>query len=162
MISLKNGHKASKVAIAAVELALGCELSPSFKAFVENNDGAEPETNSFKIGDQNDSSGVRAFVPVDQILKERVYLREHPPHAYPIAFDDCGNYVVIDEGERGAIYFWDHELYEPLTRLADGFDEFLALVEPFDISKIQLKPGQAKRVWTHPDFEKLVKKFEDK
>jgi hypothetical protein len=44
----------------------------------------------------------------------------------------------------GRCFFWDHEVPEPPTQLAPNFGAFLDLLEPFDIQKIELKPGQVK------------------
>jgi len=101
---------------------------------------------------------VNQFIPVAEIQKERAYLENIPAKAYPIAWAECGNYVFVDEGKNGAVFFWDHEIPEEITELAANFGAFLDLLEPFDIKTIELKPGQVKRVWVNPEFLKRLKK----
>jgi hypothetical protein len=158
-IELKNGKSASLDAIAALEKNLGRPLSSSVKLFLQTNDGAETEPNRFKIDGKNEG-GINEFIPASQIWKERTYIENIPKLAYPIAWAACGDAVLIDEGAGGAVFYWEHEYEDRITKLADDFETFLNQLEPFDISKITLKPGQVKRVWTHPDFDKLVKKYE--
>ena len=154
-IKLKNGSSCSEEQILALEAALGCHLSDSFRGFLRTYDGAEPESNIFGVSDR-DQSGVRKFIAVSEIMEERAYVWNVSPKAYPIAFDDCGNYVLIDEDKGGAVLFWDHELQESLESAAD-FGEFLNLLDPFDGTSIKLKPGQVKRVWIDPEFLKRLK-----
>jgi hypothetical protein len=156
-IKLKKGKPASDESILALQAALGCQVSDSFRGFLHANDGAEPETNIFKITEKNES-GVNRFIPVSEILKERGRIENIPAKAYPVAWAEGGNYVFVDEGKNGAVFFWDHELPEEPTRLAASFGAFLDLLEPFDIQKIELKPGQVKKVWVDPEFLKRLKK----
>jgi hypothetical protein len=101
---------------------------------------------------------VNEFIPANEILEERNYIENIPDKAYPVALASGGNYVFIDEHKNGAVFFWDHELPEDITELAPSFGAFLDLLEPSDIEKVVLKPGQVKRVWIHPDFLKLIQK----
>jgi hypothetical protein len=61
-VQLRNAKSASEGAIVALETTLGCRLSPSFRAFLQSHDGAKPESNVFRISDNN-SSGVDEFIP---------------------------------------------------------------------------------------------------
>ena len=155
-IKLRGGKPASDESILALQAALGCQISGSFRDFVRGNDGAEPETNIFRITPQNES-GVNRFIPVSEILKERARVEDTPTKAYPVAWAEGGNYVFVDESQNGAVFFWDHETQER-TELAPSFGTFLDLLEPFDIRKIELKPGQVKKVWIDPEFLKRLKK----
>jgi SMI1-KNR4 cell-wall len=156
-IKLKNGKCASEVALHALETALFCRLSESFRAFSLSNDGAEPETNIFRISDRNES-GVNRFIPVNEIPKERAFIENLPERAYPIAWAEGGNYVFINEDQGGAVFFWDHENPNQITKLEADFGAFLDVLEPFDIKSVQLKSGQVKKVWVNPDFIKKLKK----
>ncbi|MBX3432813.1 MAG: SMI1/KNR4 family protein [Pirellulales bacterium] len=109
-----------------------------------------------KSSDVNDS-GVNRFIPVRQILAERKNIEELSARAFPIAWAEGGNYVLIDLDAAGAVFFWDHETAES-TKLADDFDGFLATLQPFNVDDIELKPGQVKSVWVDPDF---LKEFGD-
>ncbi len=78
--------------------------------------------------------------------------------AYPVAWADGGDFVFIDEGRNGSIFYLNHEVFNDHTKLADNFDAFLDLLEPFDVRSIELKPGQVKKVWVDPEFLKKLKK----
>ena len=140
-----------------LEAILGCPLADSFKDFVRAQDGAKPKANIFKVGRDNES-GVNRFIPVSQIPNERARLDHLPPRAYPVAWAEGGNYVIIDQGRSGAVFYWDHEAPELTTELASSFGAFFDLLEPFDVSTIHLKPGQVKKVWVDPEFLKTLKK----
>ena len=155
-IRLKDGKSASKKDVKKWEAALGCPLSESFRRFVSENDGSKPQSNRFPVGKDN-GAGVDRFIPVSDILEERQYIDDIPNHAYPIAEASCGNYVLLDEGKGGQVYFWDHELpNDNIIKLADNFDEFLSMLEPFDINSIKLMPGQVKEVRVNTE---LLKRF---
>lgn len=156
-IRLNKGKKATNEVCLALQVALGCELSDSFKKFLRSNDGAEPENNIFKIADKNES-GVNQFIPAAEILRERERIENIPAKAYPVAWAEGGNYVFVDEGENGAVFFWDHEVPKNIIQIAPSFEAFLNLLEPFDLKKIELKPGQVKKVWIDPEFLKRLNK----
>ncbi len=100
-----------------------------------------------------------AFIRTDEILKQRAYIAEEiPPEAYPVAWAEGGNYVFVDEGKGGAVFFLDHEIPEPTIKLASNFQGFLDLLEPFDIKTVKLKPGQVKKGWIDPEFLKQLEK----
>jgi hypothetical protein len=153
-IKLHRGKKASEQAILALEAAMGCRLSDSFTTFLKTSDGAEPEPN--RVSGKNLAS-VRRFIPINEVLEEREDIEDIPAKAYPVAYDGCGNYILINEDRNGAVFFWDHELSES-TELAASFGACLDLLEPFDTSTVQLKPGQVKKVWIDPEFLKRIKK----
>src|SRR5437588_6280854 len=130
-IKLHNGKPVSEESILALEIALGYRLADSFRAFVRTHDGAKPETNIFKISATNES-GVNRFIPLNEIQKERTRIEHLPRRAYPVAWAEGGNYVLIDEDRNSAVFFWDHEVPEVPAKLANSFDAFLDLLEPFD------------------------------
>src|SRR5580698_10345937 len=139
-IKLKNGKSVSEEAIRSLESKLGYSLPSPFRAFVTNNDGAEPETNIFKIDEKNES-GINKFIPVHDIADERQRIENLPPKAFPVAWAECGNYVFVDTERNGGVYFWDHEEPERITKLGDAFNAFLSNLQPFDVKAVQLKPG---------------------
>lgn len=150
-IKLTKGRPASQNDIAALERKLGESLPSEFLAFVAQSDGAEPETNIFKIGTTNES-GVTAFIPVKEIGNEMPRIENLPDKSFPVAWAEGGNYIFINQTDGGAVFFWDHEQPESIVRLASGFRSFLELLEPFDVTTIKLKPGQVKKAWIDPDF----------
>jgi hypothetical protein len=158
-IKLKRGKAASIEDVQKLEAKIKCPISESFRRFISENDGADPESNRFPVGEDN-GAGVNRFIPVSKILEDREYIDNIPSKAYPIAEDDCGNYVLLDEGEGGKVYFWDHEFEDDnIIKLADSFDEFLSMLEPFDIKSVKVRPEDEISVWFHPDFEKICKDY---
>ena len=152
----KAKRRPSARRIAAVEAALGAALPDDYKAFLARHDGARPEPNIFRISDTN-SAGVNGFIPAAELLKERALLADELlPGAVPIAWAEGGNYVVLEPGRGGAVSFWDHEEPEGLTPLAESFSAFLELLQPFDASSVELKPGQVQSAWIDPDFLKSL------
>jgi len=154
-VKLTKGRAASLREIATLQEEVGFSIPPEFLEFIAVNDGAEPETNIFKIGNSNES-GVNRFIPISEIPKEISRVENLPNAVLPVAWAEGGNYVLIDQSQNGAIFFWDHELPDDTARLADNFRSFLDLLEPFDVSTIKLKPGQVRKAWIDPDFLKDI------
>ena len=150
-IKLKNGRRARSADVASLQRALGFSLPDAYVTFVLENDGALPEPNIFRVSDSNDS-GVTGFVPVKEVLKLRAYLDGIPRGAFPVAWAECGDHVLIDVGEGGAVYYRDHEIEGPLERIAADFNSFLSALKPFDIKSVHLDPSQVQHVWIDPDF----------
>ena len=148
----KPKRPVSSAEIEAFEANFGATLPDAYKRFLAQHNGSEPETNIFRIDETNDS-GVNGFIPFAQILKERALIEgEIFDRAIPIAWAEGGNYICLDLEQDGAVFFWDHEEPEHPTRLAHSFDAFLDLLKPFDVSSIELKPGQVKSVWIDPSL----------
>ncbi len=84
-IAFYHGKPATKESILALEQAIGHDISATFLRFVEENDGAKPESNVFKVGEDN-GCGVNEFIPVSQIPEERKSIEDLPRHAYPVAW----------------------------------------------------------------------------
>jgi hypothetical protein len=156
-IKLTNGKPATEDAIKALQDALKCQLSESFKIFLRANDGAKPETNIFGVNEKTEG-GVNGFIPASEIIQNRTYIENLPPRGYPVAWAQGGNYVFIDEDRNGAVFFWDHEEPENVVEVAPDFGRFLEILEPFDVRSVELKPGQLKKVWVDPEFAKRFKK----
>jgi SMI1 / KNR4 family (SUKH-1) len=156
-IKLGDGHVAARDDIVTLQELIGEPVNPEYVRFISGNDGAKPETNLFKVGETNDA-GVDRFIPISEIPKEMTNIENLPSKAFPIAWASCGNYVFLDQGAGGSVFFWDHELADdPAVKLADSFDAFLESLEPFDINSIELEPGQVEEVWIDPDFLKSLK-----
>jgi hypothetical protein len=152
-VKLTKGRAVSQNDVAALQRKLGEPLASEFLEFVAQNDGAEPETNIFKIGKTNES-GVNGFIPVKEIVSEMPRIENLPGRSYPVAWAEGGNFVFINQAVGGAVFFWDHEQPDSIVRLAGNFRSFLELLEPFDVASIKLKPGQVKKAWIDPDFLK--------
>jgi len=134
----------------ALESRFG-SLPASYKAFLDQHDGAKPEKNTFKIDGQTNGS-VRQFIPAADIIRVCNMVEGFPKNMLPFAEDDVGNFMYLNPA-NGAIHFWDHEVDDAEPKVADSFEEFLTMLEKFDIDQIKLKPGQVKRVWVDPNFK---------
>ena len=150
-VELNDSSPASMQDIEALERDLGFSLPAAFRNFLLQHTGACPADNMFAVGESNDS-GVNHFIACDQIAKERQYIDHVSPKVIPIAWDDCGNAVILDSEDGGSVLFWDHELPEDQIKLASGIDEFLELLAPPDDDEIELDESQVKRVWIDPEF----------
>lgn len=156
-LELANGSPASKEDIAFLEQKLRTPLPADLVAFLQLYDGAEPEPNIFKIGATN-AAGVNGFIPAGDIPREAQYVENLRAGSFPIAWAEGGNYILVDAASGGAVFFWDHEIPDSTTKLADSFPSFLDLLEPFDAKTMQLTPGQVISAWVDPDFLKALKK----
>jgi hypothetical protein len=154
MIGLKGGQQAAVSDMAALEELIKQPLDSQFRRFIETNDGADPEENSFPVGGVAHVGAVKEFIPVANIVHERGFIDDIGPHAYPVATSEGGNYVILDQDQDGAIFFWDHEVEGGVSKLADSFDAFLDMIEPFDPSTVKPAPGQVESAWIDPDFLK--------
>ena len=151
-VGLAGGQQASAADIAALEKVIGASLDAQYRAFVEAHDGAEPESNSFPVGGIAHMGEVRKFIPIREVASERRNLPDIGPRAFPVARDSSGNYMFLDQDHGGAVFFWDHEIRGGISHLADGFDAFLEMLEPFDESTIESGGGVV--VYTNPELAK--------
>lgn len=154
-IKLSNGKRAAPNDITALQRKIGELLPSEYLRFLAKNDGAEPETNIFKVGELNDSS-VSAFIPIKDIIHEMQYIENIPCKAFPVAWAEGGNFILMNQAAQGEILFWDHELPEEMLKIADSFDHFLDSLKPFDINSVKLKPGQVQKAWIDPNFLKSL------
>ena len=83
-VKLQGGRTGSQQDVPALETQLACKLSDSFRKFLQEYDGAKPETNIFSIDEKNES-GVNEFIPAAEILKERSHIENIPVKAFPVA-----------------------------------------------------------------------------
>jgi len=151
VVQISGGGSASERDISSLEEFVGCSLSLEFKEFIIRHDGAKPPDNIFKTGDRNEA-GLDEFIPVKLIIAECKKIEDLPKGTYPFAWAEGGNYLFIDEGRQGAVFFWDHELPEQSYKVANDFAAFLELLQPFDPSSVELAPGQVRSAWINPDF----------
>ena len=151
-VGFKKGRLLSEADVAAFEKHAGVQLPRDYREFVLQRDGAEPDTNIFPVGNGNDS-GVNRFIPLRKTLAERQYIDHVSMEFLPVAWAEGGNYVCVNL-ERGWVFFWDHEQPSGELKLAESFAQFLEMMAPFDVSKIELKPDQVKKAWIDPDFLK--------
>ncbi len=153
-IKISNGSSASQSDVNRLERLVGTRLPIDFVDFVSVYDGSTPESNLFSVGADN-GSGVTRFIPVADIIKEAVLLTEMGEGMFPFAWAEGGNYVVIDS-KSGKVFFWDHELDQPLVCISPTLSQFLDLLTPFSIESLNLKPSQARKAWIDPNFLKSI------
>jgi hypothetical protein len=132
--------------------AIGHELPADFGQFLSQHDGARPETNEFKVG-QDNGAGVNVFFRTADVAKEKASLGDRlSADTWPIADAEGGNLVCLKLVDGvWSVVFWDHER-EDETHLADSFTAFLESLERFDPQSVELKPGQVKSAWIDPSL----------
>ena len=118
---------------------------------LNQHDGAKPEENTFKLSERR-SAGVERFIPAADIIRVRDAVDGFPRKMLPFARAAGGNLIYLD-AVRGTVHFWDHEGDSYDVKVANSFEEFLVLLEQFDLDHIKLKPGQVKKVRVNPDFK---------
>jgi hypothetical protein len=101
---------------------------------------------------------VNGFIPVRDITQEAQHIENLGAGSFPIAWAEGGNYILMDLASGGTVSYWDHEQPDSPTELAESFLSFLDLLEPFDATAVELKPGQVISAWIDPDFLKSLKK----
>ncbi len=148
-VKLHGGQAADAADVARIEASVGYSVSPALKEFFDKHDGAEPDPNIFNVSDTLES-GVSEFIPARAILDERSQIENISESAYPIAWAEGGNYLIIDEATGGQVLFWDHEQPEEAHLVANDFVEFLDKMMPFDAASVVLSPGQVQSVWVDP------------
>ena len=132
---------------------MGGEIPSDFVAFLAARNGCGVDTSVFPVGPDN-SFGISVFLEADRIGREKALFGDRlSPQTWPIADAEGGNYLCQSRGETGewSVGFWDHELEEE-TFLSHSFAEFLELMEKFDPSSVELKPGQLISVRIDPSL----------
>jgi cell wall assembly regulator SMI1 len=154
-IKIQKNKNISQEQISQCEQEIGIKFPKDYYEFLLDYNGAEPSPNIFDLKG-GDSAGVNQFIPISEIARSREKTEGFPKNMLPIAWASCGNYVYLNP-LSGGIYFWDHEIQDADYKVADNFSEFLAILKPFDLNQIELKPGQVKAVWGNPDFKPTFK-----
>lgn len=147
-ISLPQSGAASDASLALLAEQYG-DLPSDYFRFLAVHDGVKPPANVLE--GSNYGVGVSDFVPASEIIGRARTIEGMSSNFFPIAEDSSGNFVCLGANDH-KIYFWDHEV-ETDKVIAESFTEFLNRLEPFDLSSIQLKPSQVKRVWVNPGFK---------
>jgi len=151
-VKISGASPVSEIDIDRFANELGHKLPDTYIEFVLLHNGAKPETNVFKISEDNDC-GVDRFIPVLKIRDEIKNIDHVSSTKIPIAWAEGGNYLLLDL-DSGKISFWDHEIPEEQYDIAPDINVFIEQLKPFDPSTIELKEGQVKSAWIDPDFLK--------
>ena len=157
-IAFKRSRPITATDIASFEQAAGIELPGQYRDFLLQYNAAKPETNIFAIPGGSNQSGVNEFIPLEKILVESKNVDGVDCRFIAVGWTEGGNYICIDLDSVGEVFFWDHEQPSDRLRLARSWNEFLQMLQPFDVSKIELKPGQVKKAWVDSEFLKNLKK----
>jgi hypothetical protein len=144
--------------IVAFEQTLGMRLPGQYREFLLQYNAAKPETNIFGIPGGSNQSGVNEFIPLEKLIPESRNIDGVACRFVAVAWAEGGNYVCLGLDSGGEVFFWDHEQPSDSLRIAKNWNEFLQILQPFDVSKIELKPGQVKKVWVDPEFLKNLNK----
>ncbi|MEJ2459778.1 MAG: SMI1/KNR4 family protein [Novosphingobium sp.] len=155
-IGLHNESRASKQDIASLEMVIGQKLDKEFLEFIANHNGATPDANSYPVDGLHHMGSIRKFIPIEKIPQELRIIEDSQvgnlEFSYPIALDDCGNYTILSQGKDGGIFFWDHEI-DKISKLSDRFNEFLEMVEPFELSNDINESCRSADIWVDPNFK---------
>ena len=73
-------------------------------------------------------AGIERFIPANKIIPVRNSSASFPGKMLPFARSATGNLVYLNT-VNGAVYLWDREAYSADVKLANSFDQFLAVLE---------------------------------
>jgi hypothetical protein len=129
---------ASEESIAAFECERGLSLPPDYRAFLLSSPGGSPVADWSDFGQDGDVVGFIYGIHKGaewKRLSHAIAEFRHDLSAFlPVAVSAGGNYFLLrlNEPDRGAIYFWDHELedfrpptFDSLIRVSDSFRSWL-------------------------------------
>ena len=126
----------------------GVQLPAEYREFLLTSNGGRPDDNIVDVPDLdevavNDFFGLQPGEMYDLRGERAMYEGRIPPGTLPVADDPGGNLFLLSLAgdSKGAVYFWDHEEepreegtdwsdFENVYRVADGFDQFLAMLRP--------------------------------
>ena len=151
-IDIQTTQPPSLQHVQIVEEHFGVPLPKSYAGFLESHDGAKVKANVFRSGEHDGNIGVNRFIPLSDTLNEMQFITRLSERVLPFAWAAGGNYLLLNVDTED-VSFWDHETSE-MQHVASTFEIFISHLEPL---KVQLKPGQVKRVWVDPDLLKELK-----
>jgi hypothetical protein len=129
--------------IAAFERERGLALPPDYREFLLHSPGGSPQPRWSSFGSR-DGDFVAYIYGLHEgaVWKRLGYAIEQFRHDLsmflPVAISNGGNYFLLrmTKPNRGAVYFWDHELegfdpptFESLIRVSDSFVTWLNSLE---------------------------------
>ena len=161
-VELIDGTKAREEDIKALEEFLGGELPKTYIDFLSKYDGAVPSDNYITAESMNDGyASIRKFVPVLKIIQLTKDIDFIFQNTFPIAEDDCGNFICLDI-RNGHILFWDHEISyseEDEIYLAEDISQLLSQLVSFPIDNSDLDISGAKIIYSDPEFMEQQRKL---
>ena len=140
--------------VALIESENGWTFPQAYMDFLGRHNGGVPDVNMCAVGDNQDCR-VTGFIPADGIKEEARFIENLSENAIPIAWAECGNYVLMEMSGSGAIRYWDHEEPTRDVVLAETFSGFIGALREFSLE--ELPPHKVIRVWIDPEFAKTLK-----
>ena len=130
---------ASNDSIAAFEREHGVTLPPDYREFLSSSRGGSPTPRWSSFGRDGDFVmyvyGIHQGAQWKRLSYAVEQFRHDLSRFLPVAISNGGNYFLLrlSEPDRGAVYFYDHELegfdpptFESLIRISDSFSSWLA------------------------------------
>jgi hypothetical protein len=129
---------ASNTAIATFEGERVISLPPDYRKFLSCSRGGSPTPHWSSFGSDGDFVAYVYGIHEGMEWKRLSYAIKEFGHDLsvflPVAISNGGNYFLLRlaEPDRGAVFFWDHELenfrppsFESLIRVSDSFSSWL-------------------------------------
>ena len=155
-VEFSGGSARTAAEIDAHAQALDLRLPADYRRFIMRQDGATPGDNQYDVS-ICDLCAVSRFIPIAEVAEQSAVVQNLPATAIPIAWAAGGNFVYLDTGEPGGVYFRDHEEPQVEYRLSATFEKFLERLEPYTPDDDELEPD-VESVWINPDFLESLKK----
>ena len=140
----RPGKRLSEERLAEVEGRFGFRFPPTYRAFLLEHNGGEPEPSAFARKGRAETSDVcKVFLGIDtgrtydDMVEALENLKDEdeprvPRRMVPIADDPFGNVICISVSgkDAGKIYFWNHEseLMQERRKSGDVDDKAVSLV----------------------------------
>ena len=145
MLISKYGNGSSKL-VEEFENKNGIELDDQYRCFLINYNGGDTPKTTVRINgvssDLRYLFGINAKKDIENYMQISMLKNKH---CIPIGEDSYGDYyaIGINDDNKGAVYFSDHEKGFELIRIADSFSEFLAICKSNQInSRSQRSPEE--------------------
>ncbi len=153
-VKFRDSHPLTEEQIALIEAENGWVFPQAYRDFLTHHNGGAPAVDTCAV-DDNEDCDITGFIPADRIKEEACYIENLPENTIPIAWAECGNYVVLDIHEPGIVRFWDHEDPTRDVILADTFSNFIGALR--ETSSIEVDKAEVVSVWIDPEFAKSLK-----
>ncbi|MFD1337148.1 SMI1/KNR4 family protein [Oceanobacillus iheyensis] len=171
MIQIKTSNdKFNEEEFDNLEKKLEVILPKNYKRFLEINNGGMPELNIIELEDEEiESFSITEFFGIgisainDLKYQFEMYKERIPNRNLPICRVEGGNVVCMNI-DHETISLWDHDTelidndtlsVKSLIKVANGFEEFLSIIKPYDQDVDEYKVND---VWIDPDFIKELNK----
>ncbi|MDT8715885.1 SMI1/KNR4 family protein [Clostridium sp. 19966] len=164
----------------SMEKNYGFSFPAEYEDFLKKYNGGRPENNIVKLNNEEiESLCVNYFFgvginSVDDIFSSiNTFNGRIPKGCVPIARVEGGDIICININKDmyGHIYYWDHEkeiqfefneiAITDLIHLAESFNKFINIIEPYNVKDEDLSGYKVKSVWIDHDFLKELENNQD-